>query len=200
MNRAPNSRPHPFRRRRHRHARHGIGHRLQAHDHRDPRRCRRGNECRRCSRSPRASSSASTPRRRPISRYGERRRALAPVEFEPIMFRCPRAASASRASDTRRIEGAWHAAAEGFDRQTSARRRHRVAHCRREHREHRSFGFPGRDRVAVLGLDRGVPSSYSCCSISSCSPRWLASMRAGSGATRKTKPTCSSSSIKRATS
>ena len=28
---------------------------------------------------------------------GERRRALAPVEFEPIMFRCPRAASASRA-------------------------------------------------------------------------------------------------------
>ena len=46
---------------------------------------------------PRASSSASTPRRRPISRYGERRPALAPVEFEPIMFRCPRAASASRA-------------------------------------------------------------------------------------------------------
>ena len=27
---------HPFRRRRHRHARHGIGHRFQAHDHRDP--------------------------------------------------------------------------------------------------------------------------------------------------------------------
>ena len=46
---------------------------------------------------PRASSSASMPRRRPISRYGERRPALAPVEFEPIMFRCPRAASASRA-------------------------------------------------------------------------------------------------------
>ena len=45
---------------------HGIGHRLQAHDHRDPRRCRRGNECRRCSRSP---GRQVARRRRAAGRY-----------------------------------------------------------------------------------------------------------------------------------